>query len=119
MNKGIRTKWNGGTMEWRWSGVIVLQGHARDEPMLRENVRRRLVRALSNCERFEAAGLPDRVAETVADRSRFRVTQGPSFWQIKRLEVHYRNPPNGWKWWLRIVDGVQDTSIETDPRPYV
>lgn len=105
-NRGERTKENGGTVEIRWSGKILIGGPAASEESARRALRDAIYENLSRCEMFDASGLADRYADEIADQVEYvEAEDAPPIVRIDSFDAIYRNPPNTWKWWSRVRSG--------------
>lgn len=108
-NRGERTKQNGGTVEVRWRHRILIGGPADREEDARAELRELLLESLERCPVFTASGLSERYAEQIAEEAQYvAVEHADPIVRVDSVDVLYRNPPNGWKWWSRIRRG-EDT----------
>lgn len=116
-NRGRGTRQNGGVVEINWKGKILLGGPLNREDELRDELEERLRDWLDECPMFKASGLSERYAFQIAYSTTYQVpktgrardshgrfVEAPSVIRVIKLDVIYRNPPKGRKWWVRIRD---------------
>lgn len=116
--RGRGTMSNGGIVQTRWSGKILIGGPSAMESEIRSRLEDVLRRWLEECAVFAASGLAAETAYKIAwsatyqvreryrarDKRTGRFVRVVPVMRIVSLDVTYQNPPKAEKWWVRIRD---------------
>lgn len=112
--RGKGTMSNGGIVQVEWTGKILIGGPAAAEEDVRNRLEGRVRRWLEECDVFMTSGLAAEYAFKIAwgatyqVRNRMRNPDTGRFIKVRpvmrivSLDVIYRNPPKGDKWWVRL-----------------
>jgi hypothetical protein len=85
----------------RKKGWVILGGPARSESEARRRLEERLYEHLSECFYLDDSGRAAHYAQEIASEVPYQV-KGTRIVVDIHLDVLYRNPPGGWKWWVSI-----------------
>ena len=89
------------SLKVKWTGRVKLAGPARSEVEARTRLEEQLYDILSQCYYLDDSGRAAYYAEKITAEVPYRVA-GTKIVVAAELNVLYKNPPLGWKWWGRI-----------------
>lgn len=99
--------------------VIAMAGPAEKEFEARQKLYEIIFGALSECEYLSANLMDDYMANKIvygigdAKEVPYQITKKRKdiFVDVRSLDVFYRNRPSHWKWWIRIRNNKNESSV--------